>query len=360
MAFDLALPAAGGGVVDELLFDGEAGSKSGGVVAGGEELRTGEHEVAFARAFDGCAQAVAEFEFGLEEVSLQPGHGLWIEAVLAQGLSGGAGEGDVGSELAVQGVLVLLFDGGVGQALWRSRILQLSECLSLASPGDWFGGLGGGLIAAAVVGGVGGPVSAAGALPSDGDADVDAEHAREHGGGQLGCQLEQCGGAGWSGLDADLAQSFGEAEGADGPSGLAAWEQPRRGALVAEGGVATSGGDELLDQRGDRLGEDYRLASELEACLGAAGLDVVEGESADRGCRLRVEQDEQSGGTVFWFEGVVVQQPTGLFPAGFGVDAAGRSAPSDRREVQCCQFLLVGPPDEVASAMSRGRLAGRW
>ena len=33
------------------------------------------------------------------------------------------------------------------------------------------------LIAALLLGGVGGPVAAAGALPGDGDADVDAEHA---------------------------------------------------------------------------------------------------------------------------------------------------------------------------------------
>ena len=52
--------------------------------------------------------------------------------------------------------------------------------------------------AAAVVDGVGGPVTSAGALPGDRDADVDAEHAGEQRcgelGGELGGELEQRGG----------------------------------------------------------------------------------------------------------------------------------------------------------------------
>lgn len=83
MSFDLALPAAPSGVVDELLLDGEARAQPGCVVAGGEELRAGQHEIAFARSLGGCAQAVAEFEFGLEEVGLQPVHGVGVEAVFA-------------------------------------------------------------------------------------------------------------------------------------------------------------------------------------------------------------------------------------------------------------------------------------
>ena len=59
---------------------------------------------------------------------------------------------------------VLLGDGPVGDALWWSRLLQLSECLLLRSPEDRFEGFAGGLFAAAVVGVVVGPVSAAGPL----------------------------------------------------------------------------------------------------------------------------------------------------------------------------------------------------
>ncbi len=65
---------------------------------------------------------------------------------------------------------------------------------------------------AADFGGVVGPVAAAGALPGDGDADVDAEHAGEQGGGEFGGELEQCGGAGLSSAEADVAEPFGEPE----------------------------------------------------------------------------------------------------------------------------------------------------
>ena len=67
---NLAWPAACSGIVDELLLQLNARTKAGCVVAGGEELRAGQHEVAFARAFGRGAQAVAEFELGLEEVGL--------------------------------------------------------------------------------------------------------------------------------------------------------------------------------------------------------------------------------------------------------------------------------------------------
>src|SRR6516225_6233816 len=95
--------------------------------------------------------------------------------------------------------------------------------------------------AAADFGGVGGPVPGSGALPGDGDGDVDAEHPGQDGGGQVGGELEQRCGAGLPGADAELAESFTHAEGADGPPGLAAGEQPGRGALVADGGVPAAG-----------------------------------------------------------------------------------------------------------------------
>ena len=126
--------------------------------------------------------------------------------------------------------------------------------------------------------------------------------------------------------------------------------------MLAERGVTAWGGDELLDQGVDRLGEHDGLAPEPEACLGVARLDVFERELADRcGC-LRVEHDEQSGDAVFAFESVIVQQPAALVPAGLGVDDAGRSAPFDRRELQCCQLLPAGPPDEVPGVGPRGRV----
>ena len=72
VALDLSVPSAAGGVVDELLLDGQAGAESGCVVAGSKELRAGQDEVAFAWPFGGGAQAVTQFKFGLQEVGLQP------------------------------------------------------------------------------------------------------------------------------------------------------------------------------------------------------------------------------------------------------------------------------------------------
>jgi len=63
--------------------------------------------------------------------------------------------------------------------------------------------------AAADLGGVGGPVAGGGPLPGARDGDVDAEQAGQDGGGQVGGELEQSGGAGLAGADAELAQSFG-------------------------------------------------------------------------------------------------------------------------------------------------------
>jgi hypothetical protein len=47
--------------------------------------------------------------------------------VLSDGFGGWAGEGDVGSEVAVEGVLVMLFDGWVGQGLWPIVVLMSGD-----------------------------------------------------------------------------------------------------------------------------------------------------------------------------------------------------------------------------------------
>lgn len=44
---------------------------------------------------------MAEFELGLEEVRLQPGHGTGIETVLSQRVSGRASDGPVPDDLAL-------------------------------------------------------------------------------------------------------------------------------------------------------------------------------------------------------------------------------------------------------------------
>src|ERR1022692_3950726 len=115
--------------------------------------------------------------------------------------------------------------------------------------------------AAADVGCVGHPVPGRGALPCDGDGDVDAEHPGEQRGGQVGGEREQRGGTGLPGIDAELTETFGELVGADRASWLPAGEQPRGGFLAAYGGMAVPGGGDLQDQGVERLGGGDRVSA---------------------------------------------------------------------------------------------------
>jgi len=135
---------------------------------------------------------------------------------------------------------------------------------------------------------------------------VDAGQAGQDGGGQVGGELEQCGGAGLPGVDAVLAEAFGQAVGADRASGLPAGEQPGRGAVVADGGVAAAGGEQLPDEAGEGLWQDDRLAAEAQTYLLVICVDVAQGEAADDRGPLGVEKDEEPGDAVF---GVDAQQP---------------------------------------------------
>ena len=103
------------------------------------------------------------------------------------------------------------------------------------------------VLAAAVVGCVGRPVSAAGALPGDCDADVDAEQSREQRGGQFGSEAEQRGRASLAGREPQFAQAVREVGCAERPAGPSAGEEPLGGSLVADGGVSGAGCQELPD-----------------------------------------------------------------------------------------------------------------
>jgi len=59
VAVDFALPASLSGVVGKLLLEAEAFAEPRRVLRGGDELGTGQIEVALARAFLGQAQAVS-------------------------------------------------------------------------------------------------------------------------------------------------------------------------------------------------------------------------------------------------------------------------------------------------------------
>src|SRR5262249_5985625 len=128
---------------------------------------------------------------------------------------------------------------------------------------------------AADVGGVGCPVAVGGVLPGDGDVDVDAEHAGQDGSRDFGGELEQGGGPGRPGGDADLMQASGQVAGADGVAGASAGQQPGGVTRVADGGVATAGGDQVLRQIGERPGELDGFLAQAQEYLAVADAEVI-------------------------------------------------------------------------------------
>ena len=126
------------------------------------------------------------------------------------------------------------------------------------------GGLVRAVLATAVVGCVGRPVSGGGALPGDCDADVDVEQPREQGGGEFGGEAEQRGRASLSRRDPQFAETVREVGSAEGSAGPSAGEEPLGRSLVPEGGVSGAGDDQLPDEGGQRLGKDDGFAAEPE------------------------------------------------------------------------------------------------
>ena len=123
--------------------------------------------------------------------------------------------------------------------------------------------------------------------------------------------------------------------------------------------TATSG-DEAGDQAGEQLGQCHGFAAEPKAHFAVGGLDMLEGEAADRGGGLCVEEHEQAGDPVDGIDGMVVQQAPGLCPAGLGVDGTGWAVPSGCGEVQAGQLVSSGPAHEVPGfAAVAGLVAGQ-
>jgi hypothetical protein len=83
VSFDLTGPAAFGCVGDELFFGVQPFLQPGDVLRCGDELGAAQVDVALARTLLGQAQAVAELEFGLVEVGLQPVEGGLVKFTAA-------------------------------------------------------------------------------------------------------------------------------------------------------------------------------------------------------------------------------------------------------------------------------------
>ena len=92
--------------------------------------------------------------------------------------------------------------------------------------------------------------------------------------------------------------------------------------MAADGGVTGSGLDELADHLVEWCGDQDRFSTQPQPHLRAGDLDVVDGELADGGGGLGVEQHQQARDAVGGFDVVVVQEPARLFPTGFGVDGS--------------------------------------
>jgi hypothetical protein len=149
-------------------------------------------------------------------------------------------------------------------------------------------------------------------LPGHGDGDVDAEQAGEDGGGQVGGELEQRGGAVSRGLESESAESLSEGVRADRAPGLPAGKQPRRGTGVAHSGFSATVRHDREGKRGNGFGQHDGLIAEMDPDSPITGVDVVDRQAADRGRPLGVEQHEQTGEAVFGFDFFVVEQPPGL------------------------------------------------
>ena len=123
--------------------------------------------------------------------------------------------------------------------------------------------------------------------------------------------------------------------------------------------MAASGRDLLEGQFSEGCGKHDRDGAEADADGSVGLVDVIDGESGDRGGPLGVEEQQQAGEAVFGLEGVVVQQASCGGPAGLVVHRLGGAGPSDGREAEAVGDLLCdGPADEVAGLPVKAGLAG--
>lgn len=122
---------------------------------------------------------------------------------------------------------------------------------------------------------VAGPVSFGVADPFDGGVDVHAEKVGEHGGGQVGGQVDQGRAAGDPDLDAVVAELADEAVDGKMPARYLAGEQPGgRGPASAEHGGWRSTGAELADEPGQGRRQEDRVLAKGEVGAAVAVADL--------------------------------------------------------------------------------------
>ncbi len=189
----------------------------------------------------------------------------------------------------------------------------------------------------------------------DGDLDVDAEHAGQDRGGDLGGEGEQGGGSGLAGVQADVLQPHSETVVADGLAGTSAGKQPRCGVGTSYGGVTLAGGDDFPDEARQRLGENDRGGAQHDLDPVAVVVDVAGGEPGDAGDALCVEEQEQASDPVGGRQRAVVQEPPGVVPAFLAVVRAAGAFPADGAEGEVAGVPVGNrPADEVGGLVPVG------
>ena len=99
---------------------------------------------------------------------------------------------------------------------------------------------------------------------------------------------------------------------------------------------------------GQRLGQHHGHRPEAEPDRAVAGVEVVEGEAADRRGPLGVKQYQQPCDAVAGAEGIVVQQPPGLLTAPVLIKRPGGTGPPGGGELQVAVDAAGDrPADEV-------------
>ena len=104
--------------------------------------------------------------------------------------------------------------------------------------------------------------------------------------------------------------------------------------------------DKVEHEGAERDGKDDRLSAEAQPDV-VTGVDVGEGEAADGGGGLCVEEDEKTGDAVLNVDRVVAEQPARLRPAGLGLDGPRRPVPANSGKLEAREPLGCRPADEV-------------
>src|SRR5258708_32833753 len=86
------------------------------------------------------------------------------------------------------------------------------------------------------------------------------------------------------------------------------WEQPTRCRVLHGGDVAACPCCEFGGERADRFGEGNVMAGEAQPPAVAASVEVVDGDGADAGKRLGVEQHETPSDPIAQLDAGVVEQ----------------------------------------------------